>query len=304
MQPQTEEIDTSDWLTYRDEELGISFRYPRDLTTDRTGLSILLWDDSYNSITRSCSVKCEPKASIHIDSLAIDSSLADYILNSTNDQIKDTELLQLANGSEAYYVMDGGGYRNPQMLFVEEANQVAIITSLPSQISYPILKKIGESVELTATREISNADWPRHSNPVMGISFSYPSNWSLVPSSQYSLSLIKPDQRLQHDRWGVAAMGVRVSTKETDNIETINDLRAYLEQTYEWDIQNMGLKIQTLTSDSGTQIYWLNGVSGEIASDDYYAKIGDGFVTFGNWSTQDPDQAATYHRIVSSVSVF
>ncbi|HCM67716.1 MAG TPA: hypothetical protein DIS62_01770 [Candidatus Kerfeldbacteria bacterium] len=28
VRPQTEEIDTSDWLTYRDEELGISFKYP------------------------------------------------------------------------------------------------------------------------------------------------------------------------------------------------------------------------------------------------------------------------------------
>ena len=99
-------------------------------------------------------------------------------------------------------------------------------------------------------------------------------------------------------------MGVRVSSKEeTDDYEAINDLRAYIEKTYEWDIENMGLKIQTFTSESGAQIYWLNGVSGEIASDVYYVEVGDGFVTFGTWSTQDPDQVATYHRIVSSISI-
>ena len=138
----------------------------------------------------------------------------------------------------------------------------------------------------------------------VGITFTYPSEWLLVPSGIYSVGLVQPQNRFKYESWGSADLGLRISSEEVDGKDAlVADLLSYLREKYAWEIEIAGVKLDSLTNANGITFYVLKGIPGEVATDAYYAAKPDGyFIVVGFDSTDSPQEIDAYLSVIDSIN--
>jgi hypothetical protein len=227
-----EEFDTSDWLTYRDEELGFEVRYPREWEVKEL---TVVYPDRYQAVFPSFSIVIAkkfkkndlgrlyaelPKFSININKSGEKSHLLKLVK-------EEKELIKLGNcwfkkkwmenGSEMKFFSLSLIFENNAKNFEEGFINLQGVYFKDKPHDSKILEKIAATAKFNQRQEITVDDWATYRNEELGFEIKYPTWWLATSQpSTYDVASFGPSYSMS------GGLFWNVSVQE-ENTESINN---------------------------------------------------------------------------------
>lgn len=202
-------VDTSDWLTYENEEWGVSFKYPADWevkSSDEWGLIISedgqRMEEYYPALYVGSSgwtdapvlafIKSGMKSDDFVNRYNTD---GDTLSQVTKDIWSGTVANQTASFVEANWAIG----TSVNYIFFDDSDKNIIIQHWPPN---EIESKIFETIQFTSpAASLDTSDWLTYENEEYGFSFQYPIEWGAVQVSEKDY---RNDERSYYEGRGVS----------------------------------------------------------------------------------------------------
>lgn len=160
-----EVVDTTNWKTYRNEDLGFEIKYPALLSnTGQDKNDTFFFDKNHNYILHTEVIRGK-----------LDPSKINSMFGSVNS--KDIEQIEM-NGVKAYRFKEGdagcGGYDYRLPLTTEEHLKLFFVTCDDTEFVYE--KEIVSSLKFLE-RPVNAGNWKTYKNEELGLEIKYPNSW-------------------------------------------------------------------------------------------------------------------------------
>lgn len=171
-------VDTSDWLTYENEEYGFSIRYPKTYTIEEQETYINILSDTVDD--DSLVETFELKTTVAIQG-NIKINLDDWIESSSIDIIKVEDFLMNGDIAREVWgsVVSEGATFEVHTIFYLVDNMGVRITAVPGNSDLiNVFYAIAHSFDFIDPESTDTSDWLTYENEEWGFRIMYPSDWT------------------------------------------------------------------------------------------------------------------------------